>query len=174
MQLPPPPHTPPHLPPPSAPAPDHSLICAPPCLSGHGPAGDHLMENSGKMVLLDKLLVRLRERGSRVLVFSQMTRMLDILEDYCQYKALGYCRCGCGGCAGLIFWEEGGGATAWVVRWQGKGAGERWSWCVCLCMYVCVWGGANEVSFQDVAVCTGRNPVCSSLCPHSNASAPQD
>lgn len=38
------------------------------------------------MVLLDKLLVRLQERGSRVLVFSQMTRMLDILEDYCLYK----------------------------------------------------------------------------------------
>ena len=38
------------------------------------------------MVLLDKLLVRLQERGSRVLVFSQMTRVLDILEDYCLYK----------------------------------------------------------------------------------------
>eukprot|EP00878_Enallax_costatus_P003452 GHUV01003663.1.p1 GENE.GHUV01003663.1~~GHUV01003663.1.p1 ORF type:complete len:1042 (+),score=456.73 GHUV01003663.1:458-3583(+) len=54
--------------------------------------GDHLMENSGKMVLLDKLLKRLQERGSRVLVFSQMTRMLDILEDYCVYKGMGYCR----------------------------------------------------------------------------------
>lgn len=52
-------------------------------------AGDHLVENSGKMVLLDKLLVRLQERGSRVLVFSQMTRMLDILEDYCLYKQVG-------------------------------------------------------------------------------------
>lgn len=50
------------------------------------PSGDHLVENSGKLVLLDKLLVRLQERGSRVLVFSQMTRMLDILEDYCLYK----------------------------------------------------------------------------------------
>jgi SWI/SNF-related matrix-associated actin-dependent regulator of chromatin subfamily A member 5 len=54
--------------------------------------GDHLMENSGKMVLLDKLLQRLQQRGSRVLVFSQMTRMLDILEDYCLYKGYGYCR----------------------------------------------------------------------------------
>ncbi len=52
-------------------------------------SGDHLVENSGKMVLLDKLLVRLQERGSRVLVFSQMTRMLDILEDYCLYKQVG-------------------------------------------------------------------------------------
>lgn len=34
------------------------------------------------MVILDKLLPRLQEQGSRVLLFSQMTRMLDILEDY--------------------------------------------------------------------------------------------
>lgn len=33
------------------------------------------------MVLLDKLLKRLKELGHRVLVFSQMTRMMDILED---------------------------------------------------------------------------------------------
>ncbi|MEW5311445.1 MAG: hypothetical protein WDW38_003160 [Sanguina aurantia] len=54
--------------------------------------GSHLVENSGKMVLLDKLLPRLKERGSRVLIFSQMTRVLDILEDYCLYKQHGYCR----------------------------------------------------------------------------------
>lgn len=34
-----------------------------------------------QMVLLDKLLKRLKELGHRVLVFSQMTRMMDILED---------------------------------------------------------------------------------------------
>ncbi len=44
------------------------------------------------MVLLDKLLPRLREKGSRVLVFSQMTRMLDILEDYCLFRGHQYCR----------------------------------------------------------------------------------
>ena len=41
---------------------------------------------SGKVVLLDKLLVRLREKGHRVLIFSQMVRMLDILADYMRYK----------------------------------------------------------------------------------------
>ncbi len=34
------------------------------------------------MVLLDKLLTRLKERGHRVLIFSQMVRMLDIIADY--------------------------------------------------------------------------------------------
>ncbi|KAJ6911784.1 ISWI chromatin-remodeling complex ATPase CHR11 isoform X1 [Populus alba x Populus x berolinensis] len=44
--------------------------------------GEHLVTNAGKMVLLDKLLPKLKERDSRVLIFSQMTRLLDILEDY--------------------------------------------------------------------------------------------
>ena len=51
-----------------------------------------LILHSGKMVLLDKLLGRLKKRGHRVLLFSQMTRMLDILEDYCGYRAWEYCR----------------------------------------------------------------------------------
>mmetsp|Transcript_22804 Transcript_22804/g.58023 ORF Transcript_22804/g.58023 Transcript_22804/m.58023 type:complete len:1052 (-) Transcript_22804:484-3639(-) len=54
--------------------------------------GEHLVENSGKMVLLDKLLTKLKERDSRVLIFSQMTRMLDVLEDYCLYRGHKYCR----------------------------------------------------------------------------------
>ncbi|KAJ3087636.1 hypothetical protein HK102_010604 [Quaeritorhiza haematococci] len=41
-----------------------------------------IIVNSGKMVLLDKLLQRLREGGHRVLIFSQMVRMLDILNEY--------------------------------------------------------------------------------------------
>ncbi|KAJ9475213.1 Chromo domain-containing protein 1 [Pseudozyma hubeiensis] len=41
-----------------------------------------LVMHSGKMVLLDKLLARLKADGHRVLIFSQMVRMLDILSDY--------------------------------------------------------------------------------------------
>lgn len=41
-----------------------------------------LVMSSGKMVLLDKLLARLRQDNHRVLIFSQMVRMLDILSDY--------------------------------------------------------------------------------------------
>ncbi|XP_068169740.1 chromodomain-helicase-DNA-binding protein 2 isoform X2 [Antennarius striatus] len=41
-----------------------------------------LIKGSGKLVLLDKLLTRLRERGNRVLIFSQMVRMLDMLAEY--------------------------------------------------------------------------------------------
>ncbi|KAM7488199.1 hypothetical protein LguiB_025683 [Lonicera macranthoides] len=54
--------------------------------------GDHLVTNAGKMVLLDKLLPKLKQRDSRVLIFSQMTRLLDILEDYLLYRGHQYCR----------------------------------------------------------------------------------
>ncbi|XP_020864877.1 chromodomain-helicase-DNA-binding protein 1 isoform X4 [Phascolarctos cinereus] len=46
----------------------------------------HLIRSSGKLILLDKLLIRLKERGNRVLIFSQMVRMLDILAEYLKYR----------------------------------------------------------------------------------------
>lgn len=53
---------------------------------------EHLIYNSGKMIMLDKLLSRLKSQGSRVLIFSQMSRVLDILEDYCFFRGYKYCR----------------------------------------------------------------------------------
>ncbi|KAL0084919.1 SNF2 family N-terminal domain-containing protein [Phycomyces blakesleeanus] len=43
---------------------------------------NELAAQSGKVLLLDRLLTALFERGHKVLVFSQMTKMLDILEDW--------------------------------------------------------------------------------------------
>ncbi|KAJ3195623.1 hypothetical protein HK101_011623 [Irineochytrium annulatum] len=51
-----------------------------------------IVANSGKMVLLDKLLTRLHEGGHRVLIFSQMVRMLDILSDYLLLRGFQYQR----------------------------------------------------------------------------------
>lgn len=56
------------------------------------PLGEHLVENCGKLNMVDKLLKRLKERGSRVLIFTQMTRVLDILEDYMVMRGYKYCR----------------------------------------------------------------------------------
>ena len=54
--------------------------------------GPHIWENSGKMQLLHKLLHKLKAQQSRVLIFSQMTRVLDILEDYMRLVQFEYCR----------------------------------------------------------------------------------
>lgn len=53
---------------------------------------EHLVFNSGKMIILDKMLKKFKAEGSRVLIFSQMSRLLDILEDYCYFREYEYCR----------------------------------------------------------------------------------
>jgi chromodomain-helicase-DNA-binding protein 1 len=54
------------------------------------PAGtsrlNSLIENSGKMILLDKLLVCLKADGHRVLIFSQMIKVLDLIAEYLTLK----------------------------------------------------------------------------------------
>lgn len=45
-----------------------------------------LLKSSGKLILLDKLLCRLKDTGHRVLIFSQMVMMLDILQEYLQLR----------------------------------------------------------------------------------------
>ncbi|XP_053306255.1 lymphoid-specific helicase [Spea bombifrons] len=51
-----------------------------------------LVNSSGKFLLLDRLLPEMKKRGHKVLIFSQMTMMLDILMDYCYYKKFRFCR----------------------------------------------------------------------------------
>ncbi|KAM4628994.1 chromodomain-helicase-DNA-binding protein 1-like [Polymixia lowei] len=52
--------------------------------------GEHLIEASGKLCLLDSMLAYLHRGGHRILLFSQMTRMLDILQDYMEYRGYSY------------------------------------------------------------------------------------
>ncbi|CCK70892.1 uncharacterized protein KNAG_0F02250 [Huiozyma naganishii CBS 8797] len=53
---------------------------------------EHLVFNSAKLKVLDRLLAKWKAEGSRVLIFSQMSRLLDILEDYCFLRSYSYCR----------------------------------------------------------------------------------
>ncbi len=56
----------------------------------HGASHEKLFEAlihaSGKLVLIDKLLPKLKAGNHKVLIFSQMIRVLDILEDYLIHK----------------------------------------------------------------------------------------
>lgn len=51
-----------------------------------------MITSSGKMMLLDQLLAKLKRDGHRVLIFSQMVKMLDILGDYMEYRGYAYQR----------------------------------------------------------------------------------
>ncbi|XP_032439523.1 chromodomain-helicase-DNA-binding protein 3 isoform X5 [Xiphophorus hellerii] len=52
--------------------------------------GSALTKASGKLTLLQKMLRKLKDQGHRVLVFSQMTKMLDLLEDFLDYEGYKY------------------------------------------------------------------------------------
>ena len=51
-----------------------------------------LIEASGKLKALDEMLPRLRAGGHKVLIFSQFTMMLDMLEEFCEARGHAHLR----------------------------------------------------------------------------------
>jgi chromodomain-helicase-DNA-binding protein 1 len=51
-----------------------------------------VITSSGKMMVLDKLLTKLKADGHRVLIFSQMVKMLDLLAEYMEYRGFTFQR----------------------------------------------------------------------------------
>ena len=54
--------------------------------------GDHLVTASQKFRVLYLLLPKLLGQGFKVLIFSQMTRLMNILDDMLRYRGYRYCR----------------------------------------------------------------------------------
>ncbi|OIT08636.1 putative helicase chr10 [Nicotiana attenuata] len=52
--------------------------------------GEHLVQASGKLLIVDHLLQKLHAHGHRVLLFAQMTQTLDILQDYLELRKYSY------------------------------------------------------------------------------------
>uniref|UniRef100_A0A1D1ZLS2 ATP-dependent helicase BRM n=1 Tax=Anthurium amnicola TaxID=1678845 RepID=A0A1D1ZLS2_9ARAE len=53
---------------------------------------DFIVRSCGKLWVLDRILIKLQKSGHRVLLFSTMTKLLDILEEYLQWRRLVYRR----------------------------------------------------------------------------------
>ncbi|KAJ2723835.1 putative DNA helicase ino80 [Coemansia sp. Benny D115] len=56
------------------------------------PSMDKLIRYSGKMAVLDRLLAKLKQEGHRVLLYFQMTKMIDLFEEYLAYRKYTYLR----------------------------------------------------------------------------------
>ncbi|KAI1464454.1 SNF2 family N-terminal domain-containing protein [Daldinia caldariorum] len=56
------------------------------------PSMHRFVTDSGKLAKLDQLLFKLKEEGHRVLLYFQMTRMIDLMEEYLTYRNYKYCR----------------------------------------------------------------------------------
>ena len=62
-------------------------------LAAHGgDRADALVAASGKLTALDEMLPRLRAGGHKVLIFSQFTLMLDMLEEFCDARGFAHLR----------------------------------------------------------------------------------
>lgn len=67
-------------------------VCNHPALSyppDWGADQAELLRQCGKLCVLDRLLIKLHRTGHRVLLFSTMTRLLDLLEAYLRWRRFG-------------------------------------------------------------------------------------
>ena len=55
-------------------------------------SGPELYRASGKFELLDRILPKLKQTGHRVLMFCQMTSLMNVMEDYLGFKGYKYLR----------------------------------------------------------------------------------
>lgn len=53
---------------------------------------DDLIKSSGKLLVLDAMLAKLKRQGHKVLLFSTWTMILDIIEDYLSLRDYNYVR----------------------------------------------------------------------------------
>eukprot|EP00955_Chlamydomonas_euryale_P111468 366068-Chlamydomonas_euryale.AAC.6 len=65
------------------------------------PDAEELVRQCGKMQLLERLLKKLHAKGHKVLIFSQMTKMLDLIHTYLDQTGHRACRID-----GSIPWQE--------------------------------------------------------------------
>ncbi|KAG2030306.1 SNF2 family N-terminal domain-containing protein, partial [Suillus americanus] len=54
--------------------------------------GEHVVASSSKLIVIDKVLADTLPKGVRVLIFSQWTSMLNLLDDYMELRSIPYGR----------------------------------------------------------------------------------
>ena len=68
-----------------------SAVNHPYILNNPGTVDQDMIDCCGKLQVLDQMLARLMKDGHKTLVFSQMTRLLDILVSYLEMKGIPFC-----------------------------------------------------------------------------------
>lgn len=63
-----------------------------PAAQMHVPEPKRLIFDSGKLAMLDSLLSDLKSKGHRCLIYFQMTRMIDLMEEYMIFRQYKYLR----------------------------------------------------------------------------------
>merc|ERR1712012_651096 len=105
----------------------------------------------GKLVLLSKMLKKLKEEGHRVLIFSQMTKMLDLLEDFLEGEGYKYERID-GGITGTLrqdaidrFNEPGAEQFVFLLSTRAGGLGINLYTADTVVIYDSDWNPHNDI-----------------------------
>merc|ERR1712012_914753 len=105
----------------------------------------------GKLVLLAKMLKKLKAEGHRVLIFSQMTKMLDLLEDFLEGEGYKYERID-GGITGTLrqdaidrFNEPGAEQFVFLLSTRAGGLGINLYTADTVVIYDSDWNPHNDI-----------------------------
>ncbi|XP_067659338.1 chromodomain-helicase-DNA-binding protein 4-like isoform X4 [Haliotis asinina] len=113
--------------------------------------GQSLIRSCGKLELLSKMMKKLKEQGHRVLIFSQMTKMLDILEDFMEAEGYKYERID-GGVTGSLrqdaidrFNANGALAFCFLLSTRAGGLGINLATADTVIIYDSDWNPHNDI-----------------------------
>uniref|UniRef100_A0A674PEZ3 Chromodomain helicase DNA binding protein 4 n=1 Tax=Takifugu rubripes TaxID=31033 RepID=A0A674PEZ3_TAKRU len=125
--------------------------------------GNSLVKSSGKLMLLQKMMRKLKEGGHRVLVFSQMTKMLDLLEDFLENEGYKYERID-GGVTGNMrqeaidrFNAPGAPQFAFLLSTRAGGLGINLASADTVIIYDSDWNPHNDIQAFSRAHRIGQN-----------------
>uniref|UniRef100_A0A3B3DHL2 Chromodomain helicase DNA binding protein 4 n=1 Tax=Oryzias melastigma TaxID=30732 RepID=A0A3B3DHL2_ORYME len=125
--------------------------------------GAALTKASGKLMLLQKMMKKLKEGGHRVLVFSQMTKMLDLLEDFLENEGYKYERID-GGVTGNMrqeaidrFNAPGAQQFAFLLSTRAGGLGINLASADTVIIYDSDWNPHNDIQAFSRAHRIGQN-----------------
>uniref|UniRef100_A0A7N8XA71 Chromodomain helicase DNA binding protein 4a n=1 Tax=Mastacembelus armatus TaxID=205130 RepID=A0A7N8XA71_9TELE len=125
--------------------------------------GSALTKASGKLLLLQKMMRKLKEGGHRVLVFSQMTKMLDLLEDFLENEGYKYERIDGGITGGMRqeaidrFNAPGAQQFAFLLSTRAGGLGINLATADTVIIYDSDWNPHNDIQAFSRAHRIGQN-----------------
>ncbi|XP_058487338.1 chromodomain-helicase-DNA-binding protein 5 isoform X2 [Solea solea] len=125
--------------------------------------GNSLVKSSGKLTLLQKMLKKLKDEGHRVLIFSQMTKMLDLLEDFLEFEGYKYERIDGGITGGLRqeaidrFNAPGAQQFCFLLSTRAGGLGINLASADTVIIYDSDWNPHNDIQAFSRAHRIGQN-----------------
>lgn len=125
--------------------------------------GNALIKSSGKLLLLQKMLRKLKDGGHRVLIFSQMTKVLDLLEDFLEHEGYKYERID-GGITGTLrqeaidrFNAPGAQQFCFLLSTRAGGLGINLATADTVIIYDSDWNPHNDIQAFSRAHRIGQN-----------------